>query len=167
MKGMDYPLQPEGEFMKKILLAAFALLLALMPTAVQAVEAPTLISTAVFPDITLKQASNDAIASSVSDDAGVFLGGLGSDMYHVPGDAPNIFYVITNRGPNNDTVQADKSTGTGFVVPTFSPLILKVAINGNKVEVVESIAIRQRARVTACQILKATLSTNVSNTAIL
>lgn len=130
--------------MKKILLATFAITIALIPTVVQAVEAPTLISTAIFPDITLKQASNNAIASSVSDDAGVMLGGLGSDMYHVPGDAPNIFYVITDRGPNNDTVQADKSEGTGFIVPTFSPLILKVALNGSKVEVVESIAIKTK-----------------------
>ena len=91
--------------MKKTIIAAFAALALIAPQAVFAEEAPILISTAVFPEITLKSASNSAIAGAVADDAGVLLGGLGSDLYHVPGDDPTIFYAITDRGPNNDTVQ--------------------------------------------------------------
>jgi hypothetical protein len=134
----------EGDLMKKTLIAAVAALAIIAPPAVFAEVAPTLISTAVFPDITLKSASNASIAGSVSDDAGVMLGGLGSDLYHVPGDDPSIFYTITDRGPNNDTVQPDKSAGTGFVVPTFSPMILKVKVTGEKVEILDSMAIRTK-----------------------
>ena len=56
--------------MKKIIVVAFAALALVAPQAVFAEEAPTLISTAVFPDITLKSASNSAIAGAVADDAG-------------------------------------------------------------------------------------------------
>jgi hypothetical protein len=130
--------------MKKTIIAAVAALALIAPQAVFAEVTPTLISTAIFPDISLKSASNASIAGSVSDDAGVLLGGIGSDLYHVPGDDPSIFYVITDRGPNNDTVQPDKSAGTGFVVPKFSPMILKVKVTGEKVEILDSIAIRTK-----------------------
>lgn len=130
--------------MKKTIIVAFAALALIAPQAVFAEEAPTLISTAVFPDITLKSASNSAIAGSVADDAGVLLGGIGSDLYHVPGDDPTIFYAITDRGPNNDTVQPDKSAGTGFIVPNFTPLILKLKVSGTTVTVLDTIAIKTK-----------------------
>lgn len=124
--------------MKKLITAIAAVFALAIPTAVYAADAPVLVSTAVFSDISLKDASNAAISGSVADDSGVLLGGMGSDLYHIPGDAPNIFYVITDRGPNNDTVLADKSAGTGFVVPTFSPMILKISLEGTKVNILES-----------------------------
>ena len=127
--------------MKKLLVAAVAVAL-IQPIATNAADSPSLISTVTLADITLKSASNASIADSVSDDQGVLLGGIGSDLYHNPNDPKDIFYVITDRGPNNDTVQPDKSAGTGFVVPGFSPIILKVRLTGSKVEVLESRAIK-------------------------
>ena len=135
--------------MKKIILASLAAVALVFPQAVFAADAPVLVSTAVLPDIALKSASNAAIADSVANDQGVLLGGLGSDLYHIPGDAADIFYAITDRGPNNDTVQPDKSAGTGFVVPTFSPLILKIQISGSQVKILETIAIKTKTGVGA------------------
>jgi len=135
--------------MKKFILASLAAVALVVPQAVFAAEAPVLLSTAVVPDVALKLASNAAIADSVANDQGVLLGGLGSDLYHIPGDAADIFYAITDRGPNNDTVQPDKSAGTGFVVPTFSPLILKVQISGSEVKILETIAIKTKSGVGA------------------
>ena len=135
--------------MKKIILASLAAVALVVPQAVFAADAPVLVSTAVLPDITLKSASNTAIADSVANDQGVLLGGLGSDLYHIPGDAADVFYTITDRGPNNDTVQPDKSAGTGFVVPTFSPLILKIQISGSQVKILETIAIKTKTGVGA------------------
>jgi hypothetical protein len=127
--------------MRKFILASLAAVALVLPQAVFAADAPVLVSTAVVPDLALKLASNSAIANSVVNDQSVLLGGLGSDLYHIPGDPADIFYAITDRGPNNDTVQPDKSSGTGFVVPTFSPLILKVQISGSEVKILETIAI--------------------------
>jgi hypothetical protein len=139
----------KGDLMKKFILASLAAVALVVPQAVFAAEAPVLVSTAVVPDVALKLASNAAIADSVANDQGVLLGGLGSDLYHIPGDAADIFYAITDRGPNNDTVQPDKSAGTGFVVPTFSPLILKVQISGSEVKILETIAIKTKSGVGA------------------
>ena len=130
--------------MKRIVLAVVATVAILAPQTVFAADAPVLVSTAVLPDIALAAASNSAISNSVTNDQGVLLGGIGSDLYHMPGDAADIFYVVTDRGPNNDTVQPDKSSGTGFVVPTFSPLILKVKLSGTSVQVLETIAIKTK-----------------------
>lgn len=130
--------------MKRIVLAVVATVAILAPQTVFAADAPVLVSTAVLPDIALAAASNIAISNSVANDQGVLLGGIGSDLYHMPGDAADIFYVVTDRGPNNDTVQPDKSSGTGFVVPTFSPLILKIKLNGTSVQVLETIAIKTK-----------------------
>lgn len=132
--------------MKKVLVAALAVALLQLPIAVRAAETPTLISTAVLGDISLKSASNATVTDAVSDDQGVLLGGIGSDLYHNPRDPKDIFYVISDRGPNNDTVQPDKSTGTGFVVPGFSPVIMKVRLAGTSVEVLETRAITLKNR---------------------
>ncbi len=134
----------KGELMRKFILASLAAVALVLPQAVFAADAPVLVSTAVVPDLALKSASNSAIVDSVVNDQGVLLGGLGSDLYHIPGDAADIFYAITDRGPNNDTVQPDKSSGTGFVVPTFSPLILKVQISGSEVKILETHAIKTK-----------------------
>jgi len=139
----------KGELMKKFILASLAAVALVAPQVAFAVDTPVLVSTAVFPDVALKVASNSAIADSVANDQGVLLGGLGSDLYHIPGDAADIFYAITDRGPNNDTVQPDKSAGTGFVVPTFSPLILKVQISGSEVKILEMHAIKTKSGVGA------------------
>lgn len=126
-------------------MAAVATIAILAPQTVFAADTPVLVSTAVLPDIALGAASNSAISGSVANDQGVLLGGIGSDLYHVPGDAADIFYVVTDRGPNNDTVQPDKSAGTGFVVPAFSPLILKIKLMGTSVQVLETIAIKTKS----------------------
>lgn len=139
--SMETSQNPREENMKKVVALSLALAIGLTPTQVSAAETPTLVSTATIDTISLKTISNNLIAGSVADDAGILLGGLGSDLYHDPKDAKDVFYLITDRGPNNDTVQPDKSAGTGFVVPNFSPVILKVRINGSAVEILESKAI--------------------------
>ncbi len=135
--------------MKKLILGSLAALALVVPQAVFAAESPVVVSTAVFPDVALKVASNSAITDSVANDQGVLLGGLGSDLYHIPGDAEDIFYAVTDRGPNNDTVQPDKSAGTGFVVPTFSPLIMKLQISGSSVIILETHAIKTQSGASA------------------
>lgn len=127
--------------MKKGKLFIAALVIALGITPAIAAGTPTLVSTLTLADISLKDISNSALVNSVANDQGVQLGGIGSDLFHHPNDPKDIFYVITDRGPNNDTVQPDKSAGTGFVVPDFSPLILKVRLTSSGVEILETKAI--------------------------
>ena len=55
-------MENKGDLMKKFILASLAAVALVVPQAVFAADAPVLVSTAVLPDITLKSASNTAIA---------------------------------------------------------------------------------------------------------
>lgn len=106
---------------------------------------PELISTAVFDAVTLKEMSNKAIPGSIVDDFGVQLGGMGSDMFRTPGAKPGEYWVVTDRGPNVDTVLPTGGGATGFMVPSFSPLIMSIKVDGSKVTILEQIAIKTSA----------------------
>jgi hypothetical protein len=56
-------------------------------------------------------------------DHGIALGGVGSDLY--PADAPDEFWMITDRGPNGQVKLKGPNRRT-FPVPQFDPLILRV-----------------------------------------
>ncbi len=99
------------------------------------------LSVYAFPTEGLAAAANAALPGSVANDLGINLGGLGSDLYRVPG-TPGEYWAVTDRGPNNDTVLADGSAGTGFPVPDFSPLIRRFAISGTTPQVLQTIAIQ-------------------------
>ncbi|MBI2256466.1 MAG: esterase-like activity of phytase family protein [Proteobacteria bacterium] len=40
--------------------------------------------------------------------------GVGSALFHAPGDADNVFYSITDRGPNIDCAEAEELLGADF-----------------------------------------------------
>ena len=71
----------------------------------------------------------------------VELGGIGSDLYHVPGASPDEFWMITDRGPNGETAEdfpAYPETKT-FVAPWFTPTILHVRTSGKEIEILGAI----------------------------
>jgi len=99
------------------------------------------VSVYVFPTEGLKAASNASLANTVVDDLGINLGGMGSDMYRVPGTV-NEYWGVTDRGPNNDTVLADGSAATGYPVPDFSPIIFKFKMNGATPQILERLTVQ-------------------------
>lgn len=56
-------------------------------------------------------------------DHGIALGGIGSDLY--PADAPDEYWMVTDRGPNGRIKLKGPNRRT-FPVPTFDPLVLRV-----------------------------------------
>ena len=83
--------------------------------------------------------------------------GFGSSAYHRPGDANNIFYTLTDRGPNikcKDTAEvfgiSDFCPPEGdkvFPIPSFTPRIYKIAIKKDDAgvygyEVLETITLK-------------------------
>lgn len=95
----------------------------------------------VYSDIPLAELQNQAFPGSIPNDRGILLGGVGSDMFHVAGDPANVFYVITDRGPNGQIRVDDKNRRT-FPVPEFTPLILKIQLDDpDKVTILESFPI--------------------------
>ena len=56
-------------------------------------------------------------------DHGIALGGVGSDLF--PADAPDEYWMVTDRGPNGQVKLKGPNRRT-FPVPQFDPLILRV-----------------------------------------
>jgi len=68
----------------------------------------------------------------------VYGGGYGSSMAPDP-RAPGYFYLLTDRGPNTDSNDADKKV---FPLPRFTPRIGRFKLQGDKLVLVKVIEIR-------------------------
>jgi len=77
--------------------------------------------------------------------------GIGSGAYHYKNDASNIFYTITDRGPNIRCKDSKKLMGEnlckkGKIFPTakFTPTIYKIKLFKNYYKVLEKIQIKDK-----------------------
>lgn len=104
--------------------------------AVAAPGAPlTVVTDATLPRLPLAElASREFPAGGASDDRGIVLGGIGSDLY--PAAAPDEYWMVTDRGPNG---KANKHRT--FPVPGFDPTILRVKVAGAALSIVATIPI--------------------------
>ncbi|WP_051348727.1 esterase-like activity of phytase family protein [Peribacillus kribbensis] len=66
----------------------------------------------------------------------LYLGGF-SGLVHLPKDPENVFYTITDRGPNGDS-----KYGKFFPVPSFSPQIVKIELGNGAVHVLKQIPLK-------------------------
>lgn len=85
---------------------------------------------------------NKALPGSVVTGAsrGFKLGGVGSGLWHGPGDGPGIFWMITDRGPNpQDTVTGPRRA---FPMPQFTPFILKVKAENGTITILQATPIK-------------------------
>lgn len=104
-------------------------------------DEPQVTGVFVFADIALKELQNRALPGSLPDDRGILLGGTGSDMYRVASDPANVFYVMTDRGPNG-LIKVDGKKRRTFPVPEYTPAILKIRLDApDKVEILEYLPI--------------------------
>jgi len=71
---------------------------------------------------------------------GINLGGF-SALTHVPGDPSNLFYTITDRGPNG-SVKVNGVSQTAFPLPRFTPTIIKFEVVGNSINILEQTPLR-------------------------
>lgn len=84
-------------------------------------------STATLPDTDLAALINSGRAGTVADGRGMLLGGIGSDLWHEPTDPENVFWAITDRGPNGQ-IDVAGSVRRTFPIPDFSPTIMRIEI---------------------------------------
>src|SRR5262252_10356599 len=71
---------------------------------------------------------------------GINLGGF-SALTHVPGDPANVFYTVTDRGPNG-TVKVNGVSQTAFPLPTFTPTIVKIEVVGDSINILQQIPLK-------------------------
>jgi len=103
---------------------------------------PTVVTDATLPRNPLAQFSNGLLAGSVDDDHGIALGGIGSDIY--PAQAPDEYWMITDRGPNGQ-MKVDGDKRRTFPVPGFDPAILRVKVAGSTLQVQQTIPLTTTA----------------------
>lgn len=94
--------------------------------ALAATEAPTVDKRVTLPAIALED-----VQAPVVDDHGVELGGIGSGLFAL---GKNEYWTVTDRGPNGEI--GDART---FIVPEFTPTLVKVRARGNDLQVLQTI----------------------------
>ena len=97
-----------------------------------AVEAKVVGSYAL-PDIPLS-----SIEDFITRDRNIFLGSVGSDLWHDRNAPPNHFWMISDRGPNAKSKVHHEKRRT-FPVPEFSPLILHVELRGKEIQILDKL----------------------------
>jgi Esterase-like activity of phytase len=110
----------------------------LIPRQIQAQN--KIIGAYTFPDIPIKVFQNSLIPGSVANDHKIFLGAIGSDLWHGPNDGPGEFWMISDRGPNGQ-VKVDGRNRRTFWVPDFDPVILRVKTENNAIQILDKIPI--------------------------
>lgn len=70
-----------------------------------------------------------AVEPNIRNDREFMLGSIGSDIWHAPYEAADRFWLITDRGPN-DQVKVDGKKRRAFPVPDYTPAILQVQAKG-------------------------------------
>jgi hypothetical protein len=109
-----------------------------VPTSAVALPGGEPVTVATLPDLAIGPLQNSRLPNSIDNDRQLMLGGVGSDLWRAPTDRPGEFWMVTDRGPN-DTVEVDGSRRRTFLVPGYTPTILRVRLDGSSVQVQESI----------------------------
>jgi hypothetical protein len=89
---------------------------------------------------TLPPTALSAVEPDIQNDRKFMLGGIGSDIWHAPYDAANRFWLITDRGPNDEVKAGGKKRRT-FPLPDYTPAILQVQADGAELTILEFIPI--------------------------
>src|SRR5438477_12225696 len=76
-----------------------------------------------FPEIAIKSFQNAIFPGSVPDDHKIFLGSVGSDLWHGPNDGPGEFWMLSDRGLNGQ-IKVDGKNRRTFWLPEFNLTIL-------------------------------------------
>jgi hypothetical protein len=120
-----------------LLLAALASSAVLGSQIVAQTEAPEVIATYILPETRIGEFENGLTPDSVANDRGFLLGGIGSDLWHGATDAPDEFWMITDRGPNGQIKVDDKNRRT-FPIPDFDPVILHVRAADDTITILDA-----------------------------
>lgn len=91
---------------------------------------PIVKSTSILPATPLSD-----VERHIADDRGVNLGGIGSGLFHIGGDE---YWTVTDRGPNGE-VKVDGSDRRTFVVPEFTPALVRIRVQGDRITVLETL----------------------------
>ncbi|MET4611142.1 hypothetical protein ABIC28_002123 [Rhodococcus sp. PvR044] len=110
--------------------AAVLAAVAAAPASAAPPAAPIVKSSATLPATPLSD-----VQKQIADDRGVNLGGIGSGIFPIGG---NEYWTVTDRGPNGE-VKVDGSDRRTFVVPEFTPALVRIRVVGDRISVLETL----------------------------
>src|SRR5262249_50264373 len=102
---------------------------------------PTVAAQFELPSMTLASAQARVWPHRVEHDHGVVLGGIFSGLSHASGDPENVFYCVSDRGPN-DEILSGSERRRRFPVPEYSPIIYRIAAEGSRIRILNEIGLR-------------------------
>lgn len=106
-----------------------------------ATDQAAIVATYTLPEIALASLQNERLPEhAIANDRGMFLGGIGSDLWQGADDPDDEFWLVTDRGPNGE-IDVEDETRRTFPVPDFTPLILHVKAADGALEVLEALPI--------------------------
>jgi hypothetical protein len=104
-----------------------------------AAPSATLLNTYTLTDTALGPFQNLYLTGTITNDRKINLGGIGSDLWRGPNDPANEFWMITDRGPNQEIISPTRRT---FSVPSYTPFIVNVrATPSDTLEILNAIPI--------------------------
>lgn len=101
-------------------------------------------ATYTLPDLPLGTVQSPGRADGISNDRGILLGSVGSDLWRGPTDPDGQFWMLTDRGPNG-LIKVDGKSRRTFLAPEFNPTILRVKLDGGAIRILEMIPIVTRS----------------------
>jgi len=96
----------------------------------------TITQSYTFPDLPIGPFQNSVLPGTIPDDHGFLMGGVGSGLYRSFLEGNNVYWMVTDRGPN----PMFGSLRT-WPMPGFTPWLLKVRTSGSSIEVLQKLPI--------------------------
>src|SRR6185295_9385851 len=124
------------DFLNKKMLRNLALGLAAGTYSLVA-QTGSLLNTYTLPDTPVGPFQNSVLPGTILDDHGFLLGSIGSGLFRSFLEGPNVYWMITDRGPNPLNT-AGKRT---FPLEGWTPWLLKVKTQGTSIEILQRIPI--------------------------
>jgi hypothetical protein len=103
-------------------------------------ETVQLSAVATLPDLSVAALQNSRLPGSITNDRNLMIGGVGSDLWRSPSDPQGEYWMVTDRGPN-DELKVEGENRRTFPVPEYTPLIFRVRVDGTTVSVLDTIPI--------------------------
>jgi hypothetical protein len=122
--GCSPPLQEETEAPREI------------ATVQRGLASAQIARVATLADQGLAAFQDALLPGTVTNDRGVRMGSLGSDLFRAHGDRGNTFWMTSDRGPNGQP--GGRRT---FVVPEFAPVIVEVKVRGPSIDILQALPI--------------------------
>ncbi len=95
----------------------------------------TLLNTYTLPDTPIGAFQNSVLPGTIPDDHGFLLGSIGSGLFRSFLEGPNVYWMVTDRGPNPFNAANQRT----FPLEGWTPWLLKVRTNGTSIEILQKV----------------------------